>query len=191
MRMTGLEKRLVNASGHTGQVVASAEKLLLRVPFRTVQTYLDVGCGNGAVALWMAQAYGWQVTGVDFDPDQIALAQQASLGVDHAQFMTGDATDLPFEDGAFDMVSSFRMTHHIPDWRAALVELLRVTRPGGYLAYVDLVFPAAVASLGKAVLNRWMGFPTRDEIDGFIQQNRLTVIYQSNSFPHEVICQKP
>lgn len=190
MRMTTIEKQLVNNAGHTEAVVKSAEKLLRFVSAGVGTRHLDVGCGNGAVPLHMAREYGWAVTGLDVDPAQIALAQTNTGNLVGTEFLTGDATQLPFEDNNFDVVSSFRTTHHIPDWQAALAELVRVTKPGGYVVYVDLVFPGVVASVGQIALRGLMGFPTASKIENFIQQNRLQVFYRTKGYPHELVVRK-
>jgi SAM-dependent methyltransferase len=67
---------------------------------------LDVACGSGQVALWAARD-GVNVTGVDIAPNLIQRAQaRAKAEGLNARFMEGDAEELPFEDGSFDVVIS-------------------------------------------------------------------------------------
>ena len=106
MKMTDFEKRLVNAGRHSRRVAATAVRRLNVVPTRPGQRLLEVGCGNGAAALHVARTLRLAVTGVDVDPDQIALARAAAGSQPGVQFQLADATRLPFDDGAFDIVST-------------------------------------------------------------------------------------
>jgi ubiquinone/menaquinone biosynthesis C-methylase UbiE len=153
--------------------------------------YLDIGCGNGAAPLLIAQNLPLQVTGLDVDPAQIQLAEAQAANMDNLRFLAHDATQLPFEAGAFDVVSSYKMTHHIPAWQVALNEMLRVLRPGGYLIYEDFAAPAVVAEIGQKVLHNAVGFPTRPKLDDFVEANKLSTIRVSRSIPFAAIWQKP
>lgn len=66
---------------------------------------LDLGCGEGADVIWLAQ-HGWQATGVDISPTAIARATAAAEAADldegSTQFLTADLTALP--DGDYDLV---------------------------------------------------------------------------------------
>jgi SAM-dependent methyltransferase len=103
---------------------------------------LDVGCGPGTDTLPLAEIVGstGRVTGIDRDPEMVAEADRragaAGVGgwVEHR---VGDATALPFDDGAFDGVRSERLLLHLPEPERAVAEMVRVTRPGGWVALVD------------------------------------------------------
>jgi SAM-dependent methyltransferase len=94
---------------------------------------LDVGCGEGADALWLARR-GWQVTAVDIS--RIALQRAAATGADVAgrvAWTHGDLTTTPPPAGAFDLVSvQYFPLPHQPD-HAALRGLLDAVAPGGTL----------------------------------------------------------
>lgn len=85
-----------------------------------VRTLLDVGCGDGALTNPLGETY--DVTGVDLS--QAALAHVTTKKV------LASATDLPFPDGAFDLVLSSQVLEHLDDadYRRALAELRRVAR---------------------------------------------------------------
>jgi len=87
---------------------------------------LDVGAGAGNMMHHLAH-YG-QVVGVDNNPRPIAVAQERGYEV-----RLGDAQDLPFEDGEFDLVALLDTVEHCPDDAAVFRECFRVTRPGGHL----------------------------------------------------------
>ena len=85
---------------------------------------LDVGTGTGAVARLLSERWPFAaVTGVDMSPGMIAEARR--LGEEH--YDVGDASELPYEDAAFDLVT---LNNMIPFFD----ELARVTAPGGYIA---------------------------------------------------------
>jgi ubiquinone/menaquinone biosynthesis C-methylase UbiE len=89
---------------------------------------LDLGTGTGAAARILAARYpGAQVTGVDLSPEMIREAQARGAS---ETYLVADASALPFENGAFDLVTMLNM---IPFYD----ELARVTAPGGavVLAY--------------------------------------------------------
>jgi ubiquinone/menaquinone biosynthesis C-methylase UbiE len=92
--------------------------------------WLDVATGTGGVAVRAARR-GAEVTGLDFTPELLTQAGEAAAaeGVE-LELVEGDAQRLPFEDGAFDVVSSCFGVIFAPDTRAAAAELARVCRPG-------------------------------------------------------------
>lgn len=111
---------------------------------------LDVGCGRGAVLLLGAERVrAGRAVGVDLwrardqsGNSRAAVERNAVLeGVaDRVELVHGDARELPFEDGSFDVVVSNLTVHNIParDGRTqALREIVRVLRPGGRLRIVD------------------------------------------------------
>lgn len=176
MRMSRFEKRFVNAVGHSRSVAASAERRLPVLPYGARLTYLDVGCGNGMAAIHLATTCGFDVTGIDVDPDQIRLAQRTAGQRVDVRFQVADATRLPFADATFDIVATNRMTHHIPGWKTAIAEMVRVVRPGGFLVYSDLVLPSWLARLGRAVGGARAGFVVRSELADLIRRQGMTVV---------------
>ena len=95
---------------------------------------LDVACGSGQLALWAARD-GVNVTGVDIAPNLVQRAQvRAQAEGLSARFMEGDAEDLPFEDGSFDVVTSLIGAMFAPRPELVARELLRVCCAGGTIA---------------------------------------------------------
>lgn len=100
---------------------------------------LDVGTGPGVLLAEIARARAdLQVTGVDPSRDMVAAAtRNISEFGERARARIGEAGDLPFADGSFDLiVTSFSM-HHWDDVAAAVPELARVLRPSGSLLVYD------------------------------------------------------
>jgi SAM-dependent methyltransferase len=96
---------------------------------------LDLACGTGINLRRLTDA-GWSVTGVDLSADQLRLARQrAPTGV---ELVKADATELPFEDAAFDAVACSLMHTDVSDFAAVCREAARVLKPGGRLAYVGI-----------------------------------------------------
>jgi SAM-dependent methyltransferase len=103
-------------------------------------TALDVGCGEGADAVWLA-GRGWRVTGVDFAATALARAAAgaAAVGEEVAariEWVRADVTRWTPEPGGFDLVSAQFM--HLPteQRRALFARLTDAVRPGGQLLVV-------------------------------------------------------
>ncbi len=191
MKMGKIEKLFVNSPSHSQQVSQHAEKLLKLVNFEAGQKYLDVGCGNGAAPIYLAKKYRLDVTGIDVDPDQIRRAEASSQIIDRARFLTVDGIQLPFEDHEFHIVSTNKVTHHIPNWQDAVTEMIRVLKPGGYFIYADLVYPNWLAGIGNTVAKNYAGFPTAEALNLLLTEYNLSKIHRSTSPVHyEAVYQK-
>ena len=110
---------------------------------------LDVGCGTGVVAREAAQRVGTEgrVVGLDLNPRMLAVARRIAPEIEWRQ---GDAGELPFEDGAFDVVASQFAAMFFPDPVLALREMWRVLAPRGRLA-VAVCGPLADAAGYRAL----------------------------------------
>lgn len=108
-----------------------AEHFYSRLPVEPGTRLLDVACGAGQIALPAARD-GARVTGVDIATNWIeqarALAESEGLDI---RFDVGDAEELPYSDGAFDVVVSLIGAMFAPRPEHVAAELKRVTRPGG------------------------------------------------------------
>ena len=113
---------------------------------------LDAGCGTGLMALRIAAQHpGCTVQGIDLSPKMIAVARQDAeeqgLAVD---FRVGSIVEMPYPDGAFDMVLTNIMYHHLDlaEKQQSVVEIARVLKPGG--RYVSAEFgPRAKTALQR------------------------------------------
>lgn len=117
---------------------------------------LDVGCGTGNVAITTARR-GARVTGLDLVPAMLNEAREnaAIAGVESIDWREGTATDLPFEDGAFDVTLSCLGHMFAEPPEDAGRELLRVTGPGGRIAFTSWTPESVVPAMG-AVLSKYL-----------------------------------
>jgi SAM-dependent methyltransferase len=92
---------------------------------------LEIGVGLGADHERFARA-GAELWGIDLTERAVALteARFRQLGL-RSHLQVGDAENLPFADGFFDLVYSWGVIHHTPDTAQAAREILRVLKPGG------------------------------------------------------------
>ena len=103
---------------------------------------LDVGTGFGRHAFELARR-GYRVVALDVAADELhgtratfeAMIQAGEIDADRVLgVVRGDATRLPFADGAFDAVITSEVLEHVPDDAGALAEIMRVLREGGAFA---------------------------------------------------------
>ena len=101
---------------------------------------LDVGCGEGADAIWLAQR-GWTVTAIDISDVAVSRAREVADSVGSSvDWVCGDALQTPFPSGSFDLVSMQYPALPKAAGDAAVRSLLDAVRPGGLLlaVYHDL-----------------------------------------------------
>jgi SAM-dependent methyltransferase len=127
-------------SSELGQITDALEHRLLLEMARITpgMEVLDVGCGDGVLAGMFAQA-GAVVTGVDADPEMIAVARKRAFADStSARFLLADAARLPFATSAFDLVVASALLCLVRDRRAVVVEMARALKPGGRLVIGEL-----------------------------------------------------
>ena len=105
-------------------------KQLTSLRLRGGSRILDIGCGTGG-NLELLSAFG-STWAVDMSPTAAAFVRQRGF----ARISVGSATDLPFGDGSFDLVTAFGVIEHVERDDRMLDEMLRVTRPGGHTLIV-------------------------------------------------------
>src|SRR5215468_11054133 len=127
------------------------DKVLDALHWRGDEQVLDVGCGHGLMLIGAAKRlHGGKATGIDLwqREDQAGNSREATWqnvqleGVtDRVELKDGDARKLPFADGMFDLVLSSWALHNIYDRNqrlGAVGEIVRVLKPGGRLALIDI-----------------------------------------------------
>lgn len=112
-----------------------AAQLVKFAGVRSGQRVLDVACGTGVVAITAARR-GAKVSGLDITPELIARAHEnAAVTGDEIDWRQGDAEELPFKEGEFDVVLSQFGHMFAPRPDVALAQMLRVLKPGGTIAF--------------------------------------------------------
>jgi SAM-dependent methyltransferase len=124
------------------------------------QEILDAACGPGVCLEYFVTEHDAQGSGVDYDPAmvEVAEARARKAGLSdrmHLQHATLDA--LPYRDEIFDMVVGELGLTVRSDPEAAVKELVRVTKPGGKVALVQLVWKAPVEETRRRVLAEHLG----------------------------------
>ncbi len=125
---------------HGRGLVATKELVHLLKP-EAGELLLDIGCGIGGPARWIASHHGCHVTGIDLTPDFCTAADALTLACGMAEnvcFVVGSATELPFAEAAFDRVYSQNVIMNIADKARFYVEARRVVKPGGLLAFSNI-----------------------------------------------------
>jgi arsenite methyltransferase len=117
---------------------------------------LEVGCGVGATACYMAREYGCRVVGVDLRESMVARSNERAQkeGVaDLVEFRVADAQDLPFDDAHFDVVIAESVATFIEDKARVVGEYARVAKPGGYVGMNEEIWlktpPARVVKFAE------------------------------------------
>ena len=98
---------------------------------------LDVGCGIGGSSRILANYYGFNVTGITISPAQVKRAKELTPYECKCNFKVMDALDLKFDEGSFDGVWSVEAGAHMNNKTKFADQMLRILRPGGYLALAD------------------------------------------------------
>ena len=145
---------------------------------------LDVACGPGNFSRSFAGASGPQglVVGIDASSTMLsrACSDTAAARVPGLAYLSGDATDLPFEPGTFDSVCCFLALHLFSDPFAALSEAARVLVPGGRIAILTTVRRGITHPLAKPVAERLSGMRMfeADEITSALRMRGFSDVNQ-------------
>ena len=128
---------------------------------------LDFGCGPGTISVGLARAVEpGELCGVDMEASQIEIARAAAEAGGHrnATFRTADVTDLPFEDGSFDVAHCHAVLMHAPDTATVLAEARRVLKPGGIISSREMFVDSSF--LEPAMKDGWETFAKLIEANG-------------------------
>lgn len=139
---------------------------------------LDVGCGQGTQALWLARE-GHRVTGMDTDPRMLdalrsALAQEESGVRSRVELLAGDGRDAGrhFRPGSFDVVLCHGVLMYLDQPDPLLVSLVRVLAPGGLLSL--LVRNGDALAMRPGLAGDWSAALAAFDTDRYINRLGLT-----------------
>lgn len=103
---------------------------------------LDLGCGTGDMLLMLHEEVpDARLTGLDFSPNMLAVAQDRCSAVEGVRLIEGNACRLPMEDSSFDGVSISFALRNTADYAAVISESFRVLKPGGAFLCIDSFVP--------------------------------------------------
>jgi ubiquinone/menaquinone biosynthesis C-methylase UbiE len=122
-----------------------AEKVEFSKPQPT-DVALDVACGPGAFVLALSPRVR-MACGIDLTYEMLRRARQFQLerAITNTPLTRGDAEQLPYPDGVFDMVSCQQVFHHLPKPQLVLQEMARVMKSEGRILIVDHLAPESDA----------------------------------------------
>ena len=127
----------MNGGGHA----RLAEWGLSHLTFTADANVLDVGCGGGAnVARLLKRCPQGTVTGIDYSPVSVKKSTEvnaAAIAAGRCRVLEGSAAALPFEDGAFDLVTAFETVYFWPDIEECFRGVRRCLKECGRFAIVN------------------------------------------------------
>ncbi len=124
---------------------------------------LDVGCGRGGAVQVINQFFAARsITGLDLSPNAIAFCKTRHR-YDGVSFYEGDAENLPFADGAFDVVTNIESSHSYPNLHQFYSEVYRVLAADGYFLYTDLLSGEQIKE--ELIFLRRLGFSVERDHD--------------------------
>jgi SAM-dependent methyltransferase len=125
------------------------------------EVVLDLGSGAGADVLISARrvAPGGRAIGLDMTDEMLELARRnaAAAGVDNAEFLKGYLEDIPLPNASVDVVISNCVINLAADKNLVLAQAARVLRPGGRLAFSDVIADEDMDEATKADMSQWTG----------------------------------
>ena len=122
---------------------------------------LDLCCGLGGPARYLAYHYGCRVTGVDMNTDRLAgavrLTERTKLQ-DRVLFHHANALQTGLADETFDVIVSQEAFCHIPNKKALITECARLLKPGGRIVYTDILARSSMTNEIRSRLETEMVF---------------------------------
>lgn len=171
---------------------------------------LDIGCGPGGSTFALAAAVPetTEVIGVDYAGEMVRRARRHQkrkyAHYEHLSFQEGDATDLPFEAGAFDLIVGHSFLYLVQDPATVLQELRRVLSPTGTLVFMEPIqggtlrvavksrfgLEEEMAALTTQTLRFWTSMLTWRWVstaEGRWKKEDLIALFQCSGFPQVTI----
>ena len=153
--------------------VEATKELASLIKIKPGYKILDVGCGIGGTARYLANNYECFVTGIDITEEYCIAATELSKLLkleDKSEFRHADANNLPFENKSFDIVWSEHVQMNIKNKHKLCQEIYRVLKPGGKLIFYD-VFKGKGEEIYYPV--PWADNPSTDFL---VEQNETKIL---------------
>ncbi len=120
----------------------ATKALVNQLSFSEGKHVLDIGCGLGGTARFVASAYGVRVTGIDLTAEFVSAGNELCRWVgleEQVTLLKGDALALPFEKERFDGATMIHVGMNIEDKEALFNQIHRVLRPGAHFGVYDIM----------------------------------------------------
>ncbi|MXR43237.1 methyltransferase domain-containing protein [Halobaculum sp. WSA2] len=132
---------------------------------------LDVGCGRGGPALRLADRFGFHVTGVDLVLYNIQMATENARGTHlNAEFVIGDATQLPFKRDAFTACTAIDALVYLPDRNRVFATVADTLGSEGVLVISDLVMQSDATETERRAVDSFADawdMPSLGTVEGY------------------------
>ena len=165
---------------HYGGVQAN-DILAQKAGVQSEHIVLDVCSGVGGPSRYLAYRYGCRVVGLDFTESRYRAAQYLTrlVGLDHlVSYRHGNALAMPFGDAEFDVAIGQEAWCHVPDKARLIEECARVLRPGGVIAFTDILRQPALADPEWQKLAREMTYADLGSFERYrtlLEQNGFAI----------------
>lgn len=165
------------------------EIMTSRLPHRAGTRVLDIGCGIGGPACFIAERTGALVTGITNSQTGVLEAERAARArglAERVTFQVAEASELPFPDASYDAIWSCEAIHNVVDKGPVVRELARVLETGGTVVLGDLFLrrPAA-APLLESLAQFSFHLTTADDLIALLQMYGVRV-HESIDIGHHV-----
>ena len=136
------------------------EKALAVAGVQRGKTAADIGAGTGFITEGLVNR-GVRVIAVDQSEAMLEIMRKKFGGVETVEYRLGEAESLPVSDGNVDYVFANMYLHHVEEPSKAVLEMVRILKPGGRLVITDLD-EHPFEFLREEHHDRWMGFKRED-----------------------------
>jgi cyclopropane fatty-acyl-phospholipid synthase-like methyltransferase len=131
---------------------------------------LDVCCGLGGPARYLAHHYGSRVTGIDLNQSRVDGAARLTemVGLEEkVSFYCANALSSSLSSDKFDALIAQEAFCHIPNKPQLLTECVRLLKPGGLIAFTDILATTSMTTTVRTRLRQEMAFTELDTLDGY------------------------
>jgi 2-polyprenyl-3-methyl-5-hydroxy-6-metoxy-1,4-benzoquinol methylase len=123
---------------------------------------IEIACGSGGLAIFIAKTIGCNVLGIDINEKGIANANQRAIAQKlngQIRFLHGDASQqLAFDEGLFDVLICIDSINHLPNRQRVLTDWYRILKPGGSVLFTDPIIVTGILSNDEIAVRSSIGY---------------------------------